>query len=277
MTGLSRRRSRVRVPSLPSNSLQIGIFCCRSRRRRPPVFQRSRAHPARESPLKPGCCSSRNRCFAGRMAGGRLAASCKRRRFAGTFVRWATVLASELGRANRAAEAQRADPLSLRNVVRKSLQRDPANRYADARRMSEDLGGSRIRSSWIQVHDPATIETWRAETADGIYELRVTHRPRADDYHVLVRTRSGLGAAAGLPRVCAAFAHPPLRVGHRKTNGRPPSRRTAGRSRPRRCPRSAACRRPRPATSRRTARRHRGRPPPCRRTRPSRSFPSASP
>src|SRR6184192_1427129 len=31
--GLSRRRSRVRVPSLPSKSLQIEIFCCPLRRK----------------------------------------------------------------------------------------------------------------------------------------------------------------------------------------------------------------------------------------------------
>jgi hypothetical protein len=55
-----------------------------------------------------------------------------------------------------------------------------------------------------------------------------------------------------------------------------PRRRTAGRSRPRRCPRSRACRRPRRATSRRTARRRHGRRPRCRRTRPSRSSPSGN-
>ena len=42
VTGLSRRRSRVRVPSLPLNCLQIGIFCCPARRYRPPAS----LHPA---------------------------------------------------------------------------------------------------------------------------------------------------------------------------------------------------------------------------------------
>jgi hypothetical protein len=36
-TGLSRRRSRVRGPSLPVKSLQTGMFCCLDRRNRPPV------------------------------------------------------------------------------------------------------------------------------------------------------------------------------------------------------------------------------------------------
>ena len=40
MTGLSRRRSRVRVPSLPlKNILQFGIFCCQHGRSRPPAFR----------------------------------------------------------------------------------------------------------------------------------------------------------------------------------------------------------------------------------------------
>jgi eukaryotic-like serine/threonine-protein kinase len=84
-------------------------------------------------------------------------------------------------------------PLSLRNVVRKTLARDPADRYADARRMSEDLGDSGIRNSWTPVVDPATVETWRAETPDGTYELRVTHRARAGDFNLLVRLDQGAG------------------------------------------------------------------------------------
>ena len=35
--GLSRRRSRVRVPSLPLKTSCIGIFCCQDGRERPPV------------------------------------------------------------------------------------------------------------------------------------------------------------------------------------------------------------------------------------------------
>jgi serine/threonine-protein kinase len=84
-------------------------------------------------------------------------------------------------------------PLSLRNVVLKSLARDPDHRYAEARRMSEELGGCGIRNSWVLGQDPATVETWRAETPDGMYELRVDHRPRADVFDVLVRLDQGSG------------------------------------------------------------------------------------
>lgn len=45
--------------------------------------------------------------------------------------------------------------------------------------------------------DPATVETWRAGTADGMYELRVIQRPRAGDFEVVVRLDQG----AGLRRV----------------------------------------------------------------------------
>jgi hypothetical protein len=40
MTGLSRRRSRVRVPSLPLKDLQSSIFRCLAGRERPPAFRR---------------------------------------------------------------------------------------------------------------------------------------------------------------------------------------------------------------------------------------------
>ena len=40
-------------PVAPVKSLQIGIFCCRLRRKRPPASFQSRTHPARQSPLEP--------------------------------------------------------------------------------------------------------------------------------------------------------------------------------------------------------------------------------
>ena len=53
LEGLSRRRSRVRVPSLPLKVLQIGIFCRRSTAGFSRIPRTSRTHPARESPHRP--------------------------------------------------------------------------------------------------------------------------------------------------------------------------------------------------------------------------------
>ena len=53
-SGLSRRRSRVRVPSLPLKYLHISVFCCPTERDRPPASQilhRSRAGLAAGSRL----------------------------------------------------------------------------------------------------------------------------------------------------------------------------------------------------------------------------------
>jgi hypothetical protein len=82
-------------------------------------------------------------------------------------------------------------PLSLRNVVRASLALDPDERYADARRMSEALGRCGIRNSWVRVDDPYAIDAWSAETSDGVYDLRVTQRPRAGDFELRVRLDRG--------------------------------------------------------------------------------------
>jgi hypothetical protein len=84
------------------------------------------------------------------MAGGRLAARCKRRRFARTFVRWATVLASDLGRANRAAEAQRADP-PLAAQRRPEVART-RSRQSLRRRTSNERGARRLRDQ--ELLDP---------------------------------------------------------------------------------------------------------------------------
>jgi len=60
MTGLSRRRSRVRVPSLPvKNILQIKVFCCPYGRKRPPAFYRSPAiipHATQQRAGRRKCC-----------------------------------------------------------------------------------------------------------------------------------------------------------------------------------------------------------------------------
>src|SRR5439155_17373936 len=58
---LSRRRSRVRVPSLPVKYLQIGIFCCRHRRKRPPASFHPALIPHGNPRRKPGVAgNSRN-------------------------------------------------------------------------------------------------------------------------------------------------------------------------------------------------------------------------
>ena len=84
-TGLSRRRSRLRVPSVPLKHLQIGIFCCRPWRKRPPASFSSRADPAcepcsanRRSPPGPGLRreSPQRGCPAGPIGGLR---ACDRR------------------------------------------------------------------------------------------------------------------------------------------------------------------------------------------------------
>ena len=82
-------------------------------------------------------------------------------------------------------------PLSLRNVVRKSLALNPDERYTDARRMSEALGRCGIRNSWTRVDDAVAIDAWSAETSDGVYDLRVAQRPRAADFELRVRLDRG--------------------------------------------------------------------------------------
>lgn len=94
-------------------------------------------------------------------------------------------------------------PLSLRNVVRASLALDPDERYGDARRMSEALGRCGIRNSWVRVDDPHSVDAWSAETSDGIYDLRVTQRPRAGDFELRVRLDRGSG-----PRQLLLTHHP---------------------------------------------------------------------
>jgi serine/threonine protein kinase len=84
-------------------------------------------------------------------------------------------------------------PLSLRNVVRKALACDPADRYRDARRMSEELGDCGIRNSWTPIADPAAVEVWQAQTPGGLYELRVVARPRVGGFDVIARLDQGTG------------------------------------------------------------------------------------
>ena len=78
-------------------------------------------------------------------------------------------------------------------MVRKALARDPAARYADARRMSEELGDCGIQNSWIVIDDPSSLETWQAQTPDGLYELRMVARPRISTVEVVVRLDRGAG------------------------------------------------------------------------------------
>lgn len=84
-------------------------------------------------------------------------------------------------------------PLSLRNVVRTSVAANPADRFPDARRMSEALGRCGIRNSWSRLDDPDAIDAWSAETSDGVYDLRVTQRRRAGDFVLRVRLDRGAG------------------------------------------------------------------------------------
>jgi eukaryotic-like serine/threonine-protein kinase len=84
-------------------------------------------------------------------------------------------------------------PLAVRNVARSAIAPAPADRYADARQMREDLGDASVANSWTRVPDPDTIEMWRATAPEGVYELRVTRRPRAGDYEVLLRLDQGSG------------------------------------------------------------------------------------
>lgn len=93
-------------------------------------------------------------------------------------------------------------PLSLRNVVRTSLAVDPAERFPDARRMNEALCSCGIRNSWVRVSDPSAIDAWSAQTSEGVYDLRVTPRPRAGDFEVRVRLDRGAG-----PRQVLATRH----------------------------------------------------------------------
>jgi serine/threonine protein kinase len=97
-------------------------------------------------------------------------------------------------------------PLSLTRVLRNALARDPADRYADARRMNEDLGDCGIRNAWTPIAVPASVEAWSAETAEGIYELRVIARPRAGDFEVIARLDQGAGLRQVLRKTCQTRA-----------------------------------------------------------------------
>lgn len=78
-------------------------------------------------------------------------------------------------------------PLAVRNIVRKAIALDPADRYASARQMRDDLVASSVANSWAQVADPNTVETWHATAPEGRYELTVAERVRAGDFEVLLR------------------------------------------------------------------------------------------
>jgi serine/threonine protein kinase len=97
-------------------------------------------------------------------------------------------------------------PLSLTRVLRKALARDPADRYADARRMNEQLGDCGIRNAWTKVPDPTSIEAWSAEAPEGTYELRVVTRPRARDFEVIARLDQGAGLRQVLRQTCQTRA-----------------------------------------------------------------------
>lgn len=84
-------------------------------------------------------------------------------------------------------------PLAVRDIVRQAVAVDPADRYADARRMREDLGRPPVTNSWTRVADATTIETWVATVPEGTYELTVTERVRAGDFEVLLRLDQGSG------------------------------------------------------------------------------------
>jgi hypothetical protein len=59
--------------------------------------------------------------------------------------------------------------------------------------MNEALGRCAIRNSWVAVNDPNAIDAWSADTAEGVYDLRVTGRPRANDFELRVRLDQGSG------------------------------------------------------------------------------------
>ena len=45
-------------------------------------------------------------------------------------------------------------PLAVRNIVRKAIALTPADRYAGARQMREELGDAGVTHSWSRVPDP---------------------------------------------------------------------------------------------------------------------------
>ena len=97
-------------------------------------------------------------------------------------------------------------PLSLRNVVRKALAQDPANRYSDARRMSEELGDCGIKNAWAEVQNTTADEEWSAEAPEGRYELRVVQRPRAGGFEVIAKLDQGAGPRQVSRELCATRA-----------------------------------------------------------------------
>jgi len=58
--------------------------------------------------------------------------------------------------------------------------------------MVSDLIDCHITNSWERITDPAAIEVWQAQAAEGEYELRVTRR-RSGRHDVRVRRNRGSG------------------------------------------------------------------------------------
>jgi serine/threonine-protein kinase len=83
-------------------------------------------------------------------------------------------------------------PMSLTRVVRKMLEKDPAQRYANVRDVIDDLIDCHITNSWEQIADPSTIETWRSSAPEGDYELTVKLK-RNGRYEVRARRDRGAG------------------------------------------------------------------------------------
>jgi serine/threonine protein kinase len=83
-------------------------------------------------------------------------------------------------------------PMPLTRVIRKMLDKDPADRYSNARDVIDDLIDCHITHAWGRVPDPETIETWTCSTGQAHYELTVRQRP-SGSFEVRVRRDLGAG------------------------------------------------------------------------------------
>jgi hypothetical protein len=163
MTGVSRRRSRVRVPSLPSNSLQIA---------------REIAASASASATLPSTVETVASAFTAlivRSAAAIFAIRCALYRLLTGEYPFASI--PDIQNWVAPTEPQRLNaqiPLSLRSVVRKSLERD---RKSLRRRTSNERGARRLRDQ--ELLDPGSRRRDHRDMAcgDSGWNLRAAQYP----------------------------------------------------------------------------------------------------
>jgi serine/threonine protein kinase len=84
-------------------------------------------------------------------------------------------------------------PMKVTRVVQEALEPDPAQRFPSAREMHAALNECAAAVSWQPVIPTDALEEWTADSAFGVYTVRIQHRPRAGDYQVIAKLDQGSG------------------------------------------------------------------------------------